>query len=141
MIEKLKELKVKFEDLTQKLSNPEVIADTKTWQHIAKEHSEIAPIIEKYEEYEKAERDLNDADSMLLEETDKDMVAMLKEERELAHEKTKQCIEELKILLLPKDENDDKNVIIEIRAGAGGEDRSPQHRHEHLAEPAEKSKE
>ncbi len=122
MIEKLKALKEKFQDLTQKLADPEVISDTKQWQHIAKEHSEIAPIIDKYEEYEKAERDITDADEMLKTETDRDMIDMLKEERENAYEKTKQCIEELKVLLLPKDENDDKNVIIEIRAGAGGDE-------------------
>ena len=122
MIEKLKALKEKFQDLTQKLADPEVISDTKQWQHIAKEHSELAPIIDKYEEYEKAERDITDADEMLKTETDRDMIDMLKEERENAYEKTKQCIEELKVLLLPKDENDDKNVIIEIRAGAGGDE-------------------
>lgn len=122
MIEKLKDLKVKFEELTTKLADPAVISDNKTWQHIAKEHSELAPIIDKFEEYEKAERDMKDADEMLEVETDKDMIAMLKEEREIAYEKTKQYIEDLKILLLPKDENDDKNVIIEIRAGAGGDE-------------------
>ena len=122
MLEKLKELKIKFELITGQIADPEVIADQERWQKLCKEHSELTPIIEKYEELLKAQADINDAAELLKAETDPDMREMLKEEDKVAREKVAAAEEELKILLLPKDEDDDKNVIIEIRAGAGGDE-------------------
>jgi len=92
------------------------------WQKKSKEQADLAPIVEKYDEYCKVENDMKDAEEMLKIETDPDMVAMLNEEYFGGKEKLKALEEELKILLLPKDENDECNVIVEIRAGVGGDE-------------------
>jgi len=122
MFEKLKQLKIKLEELSKKLSDPEIYSDQKEFQKVAKEHAELTPIIEKYDEYQKAERDQKDAEEMKKTETDRDMLDMLNEEYYAAKDKMSAIEKELKILLLPKDENDEKNVIVEIRAGAGGDE-------------------
>lgn len=122
MLEKLKDLKEKFIRLTSEVSDPEIIADTKRWQKLVKEHADLAPIIEKYDELLKFTRDMNDAQDLMQIESEKEMLDMLEEEYQNAKNGIKSCEDELKILLLPKDENDDKNVIIEIRAGAGGDE-------------------
>ena len=122
MLEKLKELKNKFISLTEQISDPKVIADTSRWQKLCKEHAELSPIVEKYDELIKAQNDINDAIEMLKTEKDEDMREMIREEEKTAREKVATLEEEIKILLLPKDEDDDKNVIIEIRAGAGGDE-------------------
>lgn len=122
MLEKLKELKIKFETITGQISDPAVIADQERWQKLCKEHAELTPIIEKYDELLKAQNDISDAMEMLKSETDADMREMLKEEEKQAREKVAEAEEELKVMLLPKDQDDDKNVIIEIRAGAGGDE-------------------
>ena len=122
MIERLKKIKEKFEELTKELIDPDVLADMSVWQKKSKEQSDLAPIVEKYDEYLKVEGDMKDAEEMLKTETDPDMVAMLNDEFYSGKDKLKTIEEELKILLLPKDENDEGNVIIEIRAGVGGEE-------------------
>lgn len=122
MLEKLKELKNKFILLTEQISDPKVIADTSRWQKLCKEHAELSPIIEKYDELIKAQNDISDAIEMLKTEKDEDMREMIREEEKVAREKVSTLEEDIKILLLPKDEDDDKNVIIEIRAGAGGDE-------------------
>ncbi|MEG1581569.1 MAG: peptide chain release factor 1 [Clostridia bacterium] len=122
MIEKLEFLKKKFDDLTEKISDNEIIADQQLWQKYVKEHSALRDIIEKYNEYLSVQKDMTDAKLMLETETDKEMIAMLEDEHYSGKEKLEKIAEELKFLLLPKDENDDKNIIIEIRAGAGGEE-------------------
>lgn len=122
MIEKLKLIEQKYEELTKELVDPKVLSDMNIWQKKAKEQSEIAPVVEKFREYKKAERDLGDAEELLKTETDAEMVEMLKSERDTARENLKKFEEELKILLLPKDENDEGNVIVEIRAGVGGDE-------------------
>ncbi|MBR2909887.1 MAG: peptide chain release factor 1 [Clostridia bacterium] len=122
MFEKLKQMRIKLEELNKELEDPNVYADQKRYQKIAKEHAELVPIIEKFEEYEKVQRDMQDAEEMRKSETDADMIAMLEEEYYADKEKLVEIEKELKILLLPKDENDEKNVIIEIRAGAGGDE-------------------
>lgn len=122
MLEKLKELKKKFEVITGQIADPEIIADQERWQKLCKEHAELSPIIEKYDELVKAQKDISDAIEMLKAETDADMREMLKDEEKQAREKVSLAEEELKVMLLPKDEDDDKNVIIEIRAGAGGDE-------------------
>ena len=122
MIERLKKIKERFNELTKDLIDPNVLADMSVWQKKSKEQSDLAPIVEKYDEYEKTENDMKDAEEMLKNETDPDMVAMLNDEYYNGKEKLKKIEEELKILLLPKDENDEGNVIVEIRAGVGGDE-------------------
>lgn len=122
MLEKLKELKDKFLKLTEEIADPAVIADMQRWQKLVKEHSDLSPIIEKYDELLKLDRDMHDAEELMKIETDKDMLDMLEEEYQNDKKQIAIVEEELKVLLLPKDENDDKNVIIEIRAGAGGDE-------------------
>ncbi len=124
MIEKLKAIKEKFEQLTQDIANPEIIADTKTWQAKVKEHANLQPLMEEYDNYLKFSKDMDEANILLESETDADMRDMLKEESQTLKEKISESEEKLKILLLPKDENDTKNVILEIRGGAGGEESS-----------------
>lgn len=122
MIEKLKAIKLKYEELTRDLIDPNVLSDMSVWQKKSKEQSDLAPIVEKYDEYLKTERDMKDAEEMLKSETDPDMVSMLSEEFYGGKEKLKALENELKLLLLPKDENDEANVIVEIRAGVGGDE-------------------
>lgn len=124
MIEKLKAIKEKFDKLTEDISNPEIIADMKLWQSKVKEHAGLQELMEEYDNYLKLERDYNDAQELLEIETDADMREMLKEEFLSNKQKMSESLDKLKILLLPKDENDTKNVILEIRGGAGGEESS-----------------
>lgn len=122
MLEKLKSIKDRFDCLTKEIADPQVIADTKTWQKKVKEHSNLQPLIEEYEKYEKLTKDYEDAKILIDTESDAEMKSMLKDECENLKEKISESEEKLKILLLPKDENDTKNVILEIRGGAGGEE-------------------
>ncbi len=122
MLDKLKGIKDKFDNLTQDIANPEIIADTKTWQAKVKEHSSLQPLMEEYEVYAKMMKDNADAQELLEIETDIEMRAMLEDEIQNLKEKIVESEDKLKILLLPKDENDSKNVILEIRGGAGGEE-------------------
>ena len=122
MIERLKKIKERFDELTKDLINPDVLADMSVWQKKSKEQSDLAPIVEKYDEYVKVENDMKDAEEMMKVETDQEMLNMLNEEFYGGKEKLKKIEEELKILLLPKDENDEGNVIVEIRAGVGGDE-------------------
>ena len=124
MIEKLKAIKEKFDQLTQDIANPDVIADMKTWQAKVKEHSNLTELMEEYDKYVKMKQDFDDAEMLLESETDADMREMLKEEQQTLREQLAESEEKLKLLLLPKDENDTKNVILEIRGGAGGEESS-----------------
>lgn len=122
MIEKLKSIKDKFDTLTAEIADPNVIADIKTWQAKVKEHSALVPLMEEYDNNEKMRKELEDATSLLETETDSEMKEMLKEETDSLREKIEESDNKLKLLLLPKDENDTKNVIMEIRGGAGGEE-------------------
>lgn len=122
MLDKLKGIKEKFDILTQDISNPEIIADTKVWQAKVKEHSSLQPLMEEYESYAKMIKENADAQELLEIETDLEMRAMLEDELQTLKEKISESEDRLKILLLPKDENDSKNVILEIRGGAGGEE-------------------
>ena len=123
MFEKLSFIEKQHEELAQKISDPEVIADQELFRKLCKEHSDMVPIVEKYKEY-KANKNTIDDSLMMIEdpETDKDFKDMLQDEIKIAKEKIERISEELKILLLPKDPNDDKNVIMEIRGGAGGDE-------------------
>ena len=122
MIEKLRALKEKYEELTKKLSDPELLADMAEWQKVAKEQASMTEIVEKFAEYEKTESDLKGAEELKNIETDPEMVALANEEIYQKKSDLKKLEEELKTLLLPKDVNDEKNVIVEIRAGAGGDE-------------------
>ena len=122
MTDKLDKLVDRYNYLTEEIAKPEVIADNNSWKKLVKEHSTLTPIVETYEEYKKAQSQLADNLEAVGIETDKDMLAMLHEDISVQKKRIAELTEQLKVLLLPKDPNDDKNVIIEIRAGAGGEE-------------------
>jgi len=124
MFEKLRLMKLKYEELNKKLSDPEVIARQDEWQKVAKEHSALSEIIENYDAYLKAEHDLEECEAMLATETDAELIALAEEERDTLRKEMERLQNVLKVQLLPKDPNDDKNVVIEIRAGTGGEEAS-----------------
>ena len=119
MFQKLEDVEKRYDDLTVKISDPAVIAQNKEWQKMMKEHAELTPIVEKYREYKKAEQALKDSEEML---SDPEMKELAQEEMKMAKEKISKLEEEIKILLIPKDPDDDKNIICEIRAGTGGEE-------------------
>ena len=119
MFKKLDDVEKRYIDLTEKISDPEIINEQTKWREYMKEHSNLTPIVEKYREYKKVTQDLEEAKAML---DDKDLRELAEIEMEEAKEKLPKIEEELKLLLIPKDPNDDKNVICEIRAGAGGDE-------------------
>ena len=121
MLEKLQNIKNRYDEVSSKLMSPEVLNDNKEYVKLAKEQKNLEPIVEKYNEYKKVTDDLKDAESMLELESG-EMKEFLEAEIMESKEKISKLDEEIKILLLPKDENDDKNVIIEIRSGAGGDE-------------------
>ncbi|KAI4453525.1 hypothetical protein MML48_scaffold00019492 [Holotrichia oblita] len=122
MFDKLSELETKYEKLSEQINNPEIIAEQNTWRELMKEHSSLTDIISVYREYKKASDGLSEAKEMLNTETDEDFRQLLKEELKESTENVAELAEKLKLLLLPKDPNDDKNVIVEIRGGAGGDE-------------------
>ena len=122
MIEKLQALAEKYDDLTVKISDPDVIADQANWQKYMKQRSDLEPVVETYRLYAKSVQELDDAKAMLAEETDDEMKEMAQMEVDSLKESIDELEQKLKILLLPKDPNDDKNVILELRAGTGGEE-------------------
>ena len=119
MFEKLGDVEKRFEEVSKKISDPEVIARQSEWQKLMKEHAAMVDVVEKYREYKKANKDLEQAKEML---NDKELKELAEMEIEEIKEKLPKIEEELKILLIPKDPDDDKNIICEIRAGAGGEE-------------------
>ena len=123
MLNKLALVEERFEEICQMLYDPAVIADLEQYSALLKEHKNLEPIITKFREYKAADETLKESRAMLDEGgLDKDFREMVQEEYENAKESTAALFEELKILLLPKDPNDDRNVIVEIRGGAGGEE-------------------
>lgn len=122
MFAKLDFIEEKFEELNKKVSDPEIIADNKLWTKLCKELSGITPIVEKYREHKKAEQDIAEAKEMLEDKLDKEFRELVEIELSDAKERLETTAHELKILLLPQDPNDEKNVIVEIRAGAGGDE-------------------
>ena len=123
MFQKLEAVEKRFEELTQKISDPEVIARQNEWREYMKEHAELEPIVEKYREYKKVEKQYQEAKEMMDDaSTDKELKDLAEMEMLEAKEKLPKIEEEIKILLIPKDKDDDKNVICEIRAGAGGDE-------------------
>ncbi|MBE5891071.1 MAG: peptide chain release factor 1 [Lachnospiraceae bacterium] len=122
MFDKLEDLVHHYEELMNTLSEPDVASDTKRFQKLMKEQSDLAPIVEAYKEYKQCKQNIEDSLQMLEEESDEEMKELAKEELNDSKKRVEELEQELKILLLPKDPNDDKNVIVEIRAGAGGEE-------------------
>ena len=121
MFQKLEDVEKRFEELTKKISDPEVISKTNEWQKLMKEHADMTPIVEKYREYKANLKALEEAREMM-NDTDKEIRDLAEMEMLEKKEKLPIIEEELKILLIPKDPDDDKNIICEIRAGAGGEE-------------------
>ncbi len=121
MFDKLENVEKRYEELNQKISDPEVIANQSEWQKLMKEHADIQDLVEKYREYKKVSQAIEELKEML---DDKEMHDLAQMELDENREKLPKIEEELKLLLVPKDPNDDKNVIVEIRGGAGGEESS-----------------
>lgn len=122
MIDKLEALKKRFELVSEKISDPDVINDQPVWREFCREHSELSPIIDEYNKYKEIIQTINDDKEMLEVEDDKELSEMLREEIAECERNAEECKEQLKLLLLPKDPNDEKNVIMEIRGGTGGEE-------------------
>ena len=119
MFQKLEAVEKRYEDLTKKISDPDIISNQTEWQKYMKEHAEIQDVVEKYKEYKKVKEQLEEAKQML---DDPELKELAQLDYEESKEKLPKLEEELKFLLIPKDPNDDKNIICEIRAGAGGEE-------------------
>ena len=122
MFDKLEDLLIRFEEIMGELNEPNVTDNQKRFRALMKEQSDLTPIVDAYKEYKQRKQDVEDSLSMLEMEDDEEMREMLKEELSDAKKRIEELEKELKILLLPKDPNDEKNVIVEIRAGAGGDE-------------------
>ena len=122
MFDKLEDLLHHYEELMNTLSEPDVANDPNRFRKLMKEQSDLQPIVEAYKEYKQCKQNIEDSLAMLEEENDEEMRELAKEELNESKDRLAELEQELKILLLPKDPNDDKNVIVEIRAGAGGEE-------------------
>lgn len=122
MFSKLDLIVDRYEELSRQISDPAVIADQDTWRKLMKENSDLTPIVEKYGEYKAANKAIDDAMEMLAEKPDRDFEELLRTEMDEAKAKLPGIEEDLKILLIPKDPNDEKSVIMEIRSGTGGEE-------------------
>jgi len=122
VLDKLKFIEERYEDLSSKISDPDIISNISEWQKYVKEHAEIEPIVSKYREYSDIATQLEESKEMLKEKLDDDFKELVKLEVDDLTLKCDQITEDLKALLVPKDPNDDKNVIVEIRAGAGGDE-------------------
>ena len=122
MFDRIEALCDRYEELMRRLQEPETAADGELLQRLMKEQSDLAPIVQTYRDYRQAQSDREEALALLDEESDEELRALAKEELASAKESEEDLSERLKILLLPKDPNDEKNVIVEIRAGAGGDE-------------------
>ena len=119
MFEKLELVEKRYDELNSQISDPEVIANTNEWRKLVKEHSSMEDVVQKYREYKEILNNMNEAKEML---DDPEMKELAEEEYYSSKDKLAKVEEELKVLLIPKDPNDDKSVICEIRGGAGGEE-------------------
>ena len=122
MFDKLDDMLIHYEELMRMLGEPDVTQDTRRFTNLMKEQAELAPIVDAYKQYKQAKQDAEDSVALLEEENDEEMRELAKEELAEAKKKIEELEHTLKILLLPKDPNDDKNIILEIRAGAGGDE-------------------
>src|SRR5438477_1011245 len=124
MFERLNQIETKYQELNEALASREIVSDSSRYQKTAKAHSELTPIVERYREYKDLTRGIADTKTMLVQEHDADLKAMAEEELATLQARLEQTEAELKVLLLPKDPNDERNVILEIRAGTGGDESS-----------------
>ncbi len=122
MFERLDQIEIRYEELTQALLSPEITNDSAKYQKTARAHSEVAGIVEKYREYKDLKRGIAESKAVLVDEKDPEMRAYAEEELTKLDARLATVEEELKVLLLPKDPNDEKNVVLEIRAGTGGDE-------------------
>lgn len=122
MFDKLEDLINRYEDITAELSNPDVVNDQTRFRKLMKEQNDITPIVEAYKEYKSCKQNIADSLQLLDEESDEELKELAKEELNDSKKRLEELENELKILLLPKDPNDDKNIVVEIRAGAGGDE-------------------
>jgi peptide chain release factor 1 len=122
MFDKLEDLLSRFQELEEEMMNPGIMNDQNRYRNIRKEHSDLTDIVEKYKEYKATQNSIEESLAMLEEESDEEIRELAKEELSSCKQQLVKIEEELKILLLPKDPNDDKNVIVEIRGGAGGDE-------------------
>ena len=122
MFDRLDDLLIRYEELLEELNSPDVAMDQNRFRKLMKEQADLTPLVDAYKEYKKANQDVEDSLALLEEESDEEMRDMAKEELADAKKRIEEMEQQLKILLLPKDPNDDKNVMVEIRAGAGGDE-------------------
>src|SRR2546429_8255104 len=122
MFERLDQIEARYEELTHALASPEIMNDSAKYQKTAKAHSEIAPVVERYREYKDLKKGIAESKAVLADEKDSEMRAYAQEELDNLEVGLARVEEDLKVLLLPKDPNDEKNVILEIRAGTGGDE-------------------
>jgi len=122
VIAKLETILLRYEKLNELLADPEVLSKMDEWKAYAKERADMEETVEKYKEYKAVEKEKSDAEELLKTETDAEMKELTEEEILSCKKRLEEIEGELKVLLIPKDPNDDKNVILEIRAGAGGEE-------------------
>ena len=122
MFDKLEDLRIRLDEILNELQEPDVANDPERFRRLMKEQSDLAPIVEAYNEYKECKQAIEDSLEMLEEESDEEMRELAKEELNDNKKRVEELEQELKILLLPKDPNDEKNVIVEIRAGAGGDE-------------------
>lgn len=122
MFDRLDDILIHYEEVMQELNEPNVTENQTRFRKLMKEQADLAPIVEAYKEYKQAKQDIEDSLALLEEENDEEMRELAKEELSDAKRRVEELEQELKILLLPKDPNDEKNIILEIRAGAGGDE-------------------
>ena len=122
MFDKLEAIVERLKEITEQLNDPNVVSNQNKFKKLMKEQSDLQPIVEAYEEYKKCKETIDDSLAILEDESDEDIKDLAKEEMNEAKDRQAELEDELKILLLPKDENDDKNVVVEIRGGAGGDE-------------------
>ena len=122
MFDKLEDLLIRFEEILSELQEPDVVNDQNRFRKLMKEQNDLTPIVEAYKEYKTCKQAIEDSLAMLEEESDEEMRELAKEEMNDAKERIEKLEQQLKILLLPKDPNDDKDIVMEIRAGAGGDE-------------------
>lgn len=122
MIDKLKSIEQRYDEMSEKLSDSDIMSDQKYYKKMMKEHKSLTPIVENFRQYKALLETIKETEELLSTKLDSDFKELVEEEQNNAKAAVSQCEEELKLLLLPKDPNDDKNVIVEIRGGAGGEE-------------------
>ncbi|HMK31024.1 MAG TPA: peptide chain release factor 1 [Terriglobales bacterium] len=124
MFERLEQIEAKYEELTRALASPEIVSDSSKYQKTAKAHSEQMAVVEKYREYKDLKRGIAESKQMIAEESDAELLAYAQEELARLEERELKVEQDLKLLLIPKDPNDERNVVLEIRAGTGGDEAS-----------------